>query len=115
MHDNQTSWTERFIYFVFALIAVVVVASVVLKVTGSGPANQAQAEAAARAYAAALYPGPTARVQCQGVDTDNNGYVSCTLVLDGTPPVTYPLECANSYAYVNTGCRPMRLALPPTQ
>jgi hypothetical protein len=51
----------------------------------------------------------TARVSCQAIDSDHNGYVSCTLniVREGHTELV-PIEC-NSYVVMNVGdtCRPL--------
>ncbi len=50
--------------------------------------------------------GLNAKAQCADRDTDNDGYVSCTLVVtdpDGKKHVE-PLECAGSFT-TNNGCR----------
>lgn len=51
---------------------------------------------------------------CQGRDTDENGYVSCTLTVDwgiqGERPEIIPIECAVNRAgngCSNEGCRPL--------
>lgn len=73
-----------------------------------GPENRAQATDAARSYAAQLYPGRASRVVCQPRDTDGNGYVSCTLVLDGmSDPLR--IECADRLSLGNSGCRAARV------
>ena len=66
------------------------------------------AVAEAQGYLGALYPGVSWRAVCQDVDTNNDGYVSCTAVPGGTPPpgVVPPvaLECASRWSR-NTSCR----------
>lgn len=47
-------------------------------------------------------------VSCQETDSDNNGYVSCTVMIYRTPEHTEPLEleCASKWAFsTGEGCR----------
>lgn len=74
--------------------------------------RRANANTEARQYVRTMHPGWTRPViSCQGMDTDGNGYVTCT-VGDGTDR-TEAIECA---AFVtvsfNEGCRPMRYGMP---
>lgn len=105
-----SSLVTGFIGFTFFAVLVGVLAPLAL----SGTPNQTYAENEARTYSRTLYPEhPQPRVACQGMDTDANGYVSCTLVTHpNSPPI--PIECANRYAINNTGCRPMRYTVPPS-
>lgn len=67
-----------------------------------------RAETDARAYAVQMHPGMT-RVLCQGVDSDGDGYVTCTLG-DGREAVG--IECrASLWMDYARGCRPMRAAV----
>lgn len=63
------------------------------------------ARAAAHTWAQNLYPGADIRVSCADWDSDGDGYVSCTAVVN-TPsfPQTFALECASGYALTG-GCR----------
>lgn len=75
--------------------------------------NREQAEEAAKSFAESLYPGlRPVRVVCQNVDTDNNGYVSCTLVVGEQSPQA--IECASKFnlSFVS-GCRISRMTLRP--
>jgi len=73
--------------------------------------RKANAEDVAVEYAQKLYPDQKAHyATCQGRDTDDNGYVSCTLRIvrpDGTED-RIPLECAAFlvFSYGQT-CREM--------
>lgn len=65
-----------------------------------------EAEEEARSYAQKM--GMEIKgVSCMNLDTDDNGYVSCTLNViekDGkTSPV--PIECASKWSFNNDGCR----------
>lgn len=60
-----------------------------------------ESEAYARQYAKDL--GMEAKgVTCAGMDTDNDGYISCTLAT--TDGRLIAIECAGA-AYMNSGCR----------
>lgn len=61
-------------------------------------------EAAARQYAADLY-GASARTSCVDMDTDGDGYASCTVVVDGK---AIPIECAAAFEW-HSGCRAARV------
>lgn len=76
----------------------------------SAPGNQAQAEAAALRFGARMYPSRTIAVSCQGIDTDRNQYVSCTMTVDSVHMV--PLECADRFAIGLNGCRMVRMVIP---
>lgn len=69
----------------------------------------------ARAYARALHPAWARPVAvCQGVDSDSDGYVTCT-VGDGAG-ATEAIECRTSVVLdYQRGCRPMRAALRSSQ
>lgn len=73
--------------------------------------NQKQAEEAAIQYAAQLYPAQRANVSCQGVDSDSNSYVSCSLVV-GQDPSVISIECADWAAIGLHGCRAARNVIP---
>lgn len=68
--------------------------------------NRTTANQEAQDFARQLYPGETARASCQGVDTDGNGYVSCTVVIGNHPPMF--IECGSQYSIGNNGCRAIR-------
>lgn len=71
------------------------------------PANAQQAGSAAERFGAALYPGKRTTTICQQRDTDGNGYVSCTIVVEGQDrPIA--IECADRYSIGNNGCRMVR-------
>lgn len=88
-----------------------IVAVITLSACEMGPINRISPEEAARKWGADLGFKVTG-VNCTGVDTDNDGYVSCTLSHEGREPSerrTKSLQCAayeagrwNSYA---VGCK----------
>lgn len=59
--------------------------------------------ARAEAYKFLRNAGIDAQVQCAGIDSDGDGYISCPYYTrDGT---LHPLECAGAMT-MNSGCRP---------
>ena len=70
-----------------------------------------RAEADARAYVHQIHPHwASAVVACQGVDSDDDGYVRCT-VGDGNTN-TESIECRTSLTFnYQRGCVPMRLSV----
>lgn len=66
--------------------------------------NSATGETEARAFLANLGLKAT-KVSCIGQDTDLNGYLSCTAVLEDRSIL--PLECAYGYNPLH-GCRTLR-------
>lgn len=56
--------------------------------------------------------GLNARADCTRIDSDGDGYLSCTLVVtdpDGRKHIE-PLECAGRYT-LNTGCRYPKMSI----
>ena len=71
--------------------------------------NQEQAEVQAAQTVAKLFPAAKAtNVSCQGVDTNRDGYVSCTAVVDGT---VIPLDCPTLLQIGNAGCKYARMGV----
>jgi len=66
-------------------------------------ARKHNAEGLAIEWAAAMFPGKGASAICQGLDTDGDSYVSCTLRVGES---RIPLDCYSylSFAFGNT-CR----------
>ena len=75
-------------------------------------AGKGDAEKAAKEWADRSYPGMTASVDCAGRDTGDDGYVSCTVVLQGenAPRDPVPLECGVNRWY--HGCNTYGCKLP---
>lgn len=76
---------------------------------GSYMAGKGDAEAFAREWSTRFRPGSD--VECQGRDTDSNGYVTCTVSYeqDGRTEVE-PIECGVNRWYHGldvTGCNPL--------
>jgi prepilin-type N-terminal cleavage/methylation domain-containing protein len=82
-----------------AVTVLVVVGAFLLRVTGAGGGESVEKEASAFAKNIS----PDAKVTCVDIDSDGDGYVSCTVFPpEGKPPVA--IECASSYS-PNNGCR----------
>lgn len=68
--------------------------------------GSAQAKATAEAQTFAQEVSPGARVSCAGGDSDNDGYVSCTVVPQGDHAgVPFSIQCTSSYALSASGCK----------
>lgn len=91
------------------LIAGVVVASYPFL---TAELRRSNAEDLALEWAEAMYPKQTAGAICQGLDTDNDGYVSCTVKVGET---RIPLDCYSylSFAFGNT-CREQKFQVKAT-
>lgn len=71
---------------------------------------RAKAQNDARDYSRAMHPTwPRVVVDCQGVDSDEDGYVRCTIGNGGD--ITESIECRTSRVMdYQRGCVPMRMA-----
>lgn len=81
-------------------IGLFVVIPVVLMVSSVSGADAEAARKAAETYMSDL--GLTGRVVCQSVDTDGDGYISCTAREDNGEMI--PIECSGAIS-LNSGCR----------
>jgi hypothetical protein len=86
----------------------------------SGPENPAAPEDAARAWADKLKL-PFRGAACTMFDSDDDGYVSCVLALDGPDHVYFQgLQCGELHSRRGGGCKPdaknpeVHLVLEPT-
>ena len=74
-------------------------------------ADQAQADAQKTALKTVTLIWPEAkdvRAVCQGMDTNGDGYVSCTVIVDGR---TEAMDCPGLFSIGNTTCRLSRAVL----
>ena len=76
-----------------------------------GKSQKVDATEQATAYANFMYPGKNPRIQCVRLDSDHDGYVSCTIAYDAENAVTglivtdtVAVECAAGFT-LNEGCR----------
>ena len=81
-------------------------------ITGFARERRARAENDAKSYVQQLHPSYTnTRALCQSTDSDNDGYVTCTVIstVNGTDTPEEGIECrASVYFDFARGCRPMR-------
>lgn len=112
----------------FTLIEVVIVGAIIavfalLVVAGvRGCVNRGPAaESEMREYVAKLYPGrEIIGVACTNVDTDGDGYISCTATIDtdsGPAVVERQInaQCASGILSFNSGCKPTLPYIPQQQ
>lgn len=98
----------------FTLIELMIVVAIVgifaavlipaLSRTDQGP----QAEVVAKKFAEDMYRLNDVKAQCMNIDTDRNGYVSCTVAgyTGQNQMMTVPIECATVRMLSNNqGCR----------
>lgn len=113
----------------FTLIELIVVVVIVLIIGAlviggirgcSGGGGGQAPEDAMRDYVGSLYPGrEIIGVNCVTMDSDGDGYVSCTATIDmdAGPDVKEKQingDCARPFLNWNSGCRPMRYSIPYT-
>jgi hypothetical protein len=87
--------------------------------------NSVPPEKAAESFAKSLGLKVQGTPSCTGVDTDNDGYVSCTVMVSaqGQAPHTMQLQCAgvtsmgcsNQTSTYATGCKETTIKIPLTQ
>lgn len=77
---------------------------------GAGVSDRkANAEKYARAYVREFNGWASPVIACMGVDTDQNGYVTCT-VAERAGAQSHQIECVSNWVFeYNTGCREYRL------
>lgn len=93
---------------------VVILGSICANTFGRGCIGKSQnvdAVEQAANYANFMYPGKNARVQCVRLDSDRDGYVSCTIAYDAENAITgltftdtVAVECAAGFTF-NEGCQ----------
>jgi preprotein translocase subunit YajC len=104
-----------------ALVGIVVIIIIFVISIMSRLQSGKNAEEDMRNYVSNLYPGrEIIGVSCVKVDSDGDGYVSCTATvdLDNGPNVQEKMvaaECAGGFANFNEGCRPMKMTVPLNQ
>lgn len=106
----------------FTLVELIIVLGIVVVIgsmflncdaaTGFADERRARAENDAKTYVHELHPSWTnTRALCQSTDSDNDGYVTCTVIstANGVDTPEEGIECRASvyFDYVR-GCRPMR-------
>jgi hypothetical protein len=73
------------------------------------------AEDQLKTYVARVLNQEVNGVTCQGIDTDNNGYVSCDYSTTSSPNQVRTIECAawGLDGFLNRGCKARLPGLPP--
>jgi hypothetical protein len=92
------------------VLAVVFVFGGILVASCSGALGIDYDAATKEAEAWTTKMGLKGQIDCARTDSDNDGYVSCTLVVkkeNGDTEIV-PLECAKKYAF-NSGCRMQKM------
>lgn len=90
-------------------IALVVILGVVCQFTGNFGRNSSVAETEARTWAHQLGLEVTG-ITCNPVDTENDGYVSCSVMTKGAA-LPYQVECARAMS-LQHGCREPKVTVP---
>lgn len=99
--DGNRVAMPGWIALLLSLASWVGLAFLIASLTGcAGSTEKHAAEREAKAWAAELHITPTS-ISCADYDSDDNGYVSCTLVI-GTD--LKQIECRSAYAFGH-GCR----------
>lgn len=92
-----------------AFVASVFVYIAYINLGGGVHRTQANAEKYARDYARTFHNWQNPVVQCFGLDTDHNGYVTCSVAREPGAPIRQ-IECAaNIVLQFNRGCRQPQL------
>lgn len=102
---RQAGFTLIELLIVVAIIAIIAAITIPVLV-GMGRGSGANAQRELDAYAKALRYDVVAAT-CAGIDSDGDGYVSCTLrYRDGDRTATEAVECASGASFTRTtGCR----------
>lgn len=113
MNNSKSGFTlvELMIVLVIVCIVISLFASCDA-ITGFAGERRLRAENDAKTYVRELHPTWTnTRALCQSTDSDNDGYVTCTVIstVNGTNTPEEGIECrASVYFDYARGCRPMR-------
>lgn len=107
--ERQGRWFSGIVAGIIALGFLFVIVTTLLRVTGALPdRTKARAEGLAVGYATNVHGWPNPYAQCAGIDTDNNGYVTC--MISNRAGATEQIECADQglSSRMNNICRPYR-------
>lgn len=107
MYRRSTDWFSVLVLCACAFVFVVAAGAFFASCQPlTSPKIKAHAEVYALRYTQQFLNGnPTSVVDCMGVDSDNNGYVTCTVASERGGRTTQ-IECvANAWLEWNTGCR----------
>lgn len=108
---------EAIIVLVILVVLGMLIVGGIRGCSGGGP----KAEDAMREYIGRLYPTrEIIGVNCVMMDSDGDGYVSCTATIDmddgpGVQEKQIAADCAREFLNLNSGCRPSRYVIPQPQ
>lgn len=115
MNNSKSQSGFTLVELIIVLVVIGMIGSMFLNcdaVTGFAGERRARAENDAKTYVRELHPSWTnTRALCQSTDSDNDGYVTCTVIstMNGTDTPEEGIECrASVYFDYARGCRPMR-------
>lgn len=122
---NNEKQTMRKAFTLIEILVVVAIVAILIAVVIGGArgcaGRGAAAEDSMREYVGKLYPGrEIIGVSCTNVDTDGDGYISCTATIDtdnGPEVVERQInaECATGFLSFNSGCRQPKPYVPLQQ
>jgi hypothetical protein len=102
---GDTSMSVRS-WVVLAVVFVLAVVGFIAWRVGISPRNDVKPDDAARAWGEKLKL-PVRGAACTMFDSDDDGYVSCVLALDGSEKVYFQgLQCGELYSRKAGGCKP---------
>jgi len=104
---RRISFVNLLVFGAVGLIFFAVIMAAVLRVTGVTPERaRIRADAMATNYAINIHGWQTPFVQCAGIDTDSNGYVTC--MISDRAGRWEQIECADQSFTdnMNSICRP---------
>jgi hypothetical protein len=102
---QKNSWVTKSIVIMTLLVSLVG-ASAGIGIYASAPRNNVPPEQAAQHWAEKLKL-PYRGAACTQMDTDDDGYVSCVLALDGHEQVYFQgLQCGEYHSRKAGGCKP---------
>jgi hypothetical protein len=106
---NQSTGFETLVKVAVVAIVLVVVGFITITIAGNfSGANKEEAEKNATSFATELGLD-VKHITCVNYDSDNDGYVSCTVAHNNNGKVELmPIECARTFSF-NSGCRAQKI------
>jgi hypothetical protein len=99
------------VFVLLSILAIVIGSGIYLLTAGRGLGQflfgKGYAEKQLDDYVRTVLKEEVRGSNCQKIDTDQNGYVSCDYTLVSRPGVTYSIECAawSVGGFINRGCK----------